>query len=157
MRAYPVPVFGKRADHMYVTYDDGRERLIARGGPSTRSLPEMAGAIRADALTVAGEVGPERDSLDRGRGGRVMFRGYLPNVTAARAAEPAARHAAGVNRGGNDYARDASSNSFAADVIEPLFGCRVGDGRTWGYRTRLEEDVAVPRRPDPRLMPVRPD
>lgn len=146
VRAYPVPLLGRQADHMYVTLDDGREVLIARGGPSARTPGDLLRDVLTDQLTVRAEVTPEAQSLDRGRSGRVVFRGFLPGEAAETAADPARRHAEGVNRRGNDYGRDSSSNSFAADVVEDLFGCRVGDARTWGSKTRLR-DTAVSRAP----------
>lgn len=146
VQAYPVPLLGRQADHMYVTLDDGREVLIARGGPSARTPGEMIRDAWTDHLTVRAEVAPRATSTDRGRGGRVIFEGFLPGQSAQEAATPARAHAVGVNLGGNDYRRDSSSNSFAADVVEALFGCRVGDARTWGSRTQLR-DTAVSRRP----------
>jgi hypothetical protein len=153
VRAYPVPFFGRWADHMYVTYDDGANRLIARGGPGPQGVRAMLGAQRADDLTVAARVDPADHSPDSGRGGRLMFEGFLPGESAIDAARPALRHAEGVNRGGNDYRGNSSSNSFAADAVEGLFGCRVGDPRTWGSRTVLREDGPGVRRPDLNAVP----
>lgn len=152
VQAYPVPLLGRHADHMFVTLDDGRDVLIARGGPSASGPGELVRDGLADQLTVRAEVKPQAQSLDQGRTGRVIFRGFVPQESAAEAADAARRHAAGVNRGGNDYRRDSSSNSFAADVVEDLFGCRVGDARTWGSRTRLR-DTRVDRSPPPAGLP----
>ncbi|MBW8812509.1 MAG: hypothetical protein JF588_03700 [Caulobacterales bacterium] len=147
VRAYPVRNVGGRADHMYVTFDDGSNRFIARGGPSADGAG-MLGGLRADNLTVTGRVDPADRSPDARGGGRLMFEGFLPGQSAVEAVQPAKDHAAGVNRGRNDYRRDSSSNSFAADVVESLFGCRVGDDRTWGGDTVLREDAPGLRQPD---------
>lgn len=121
-------------DHMYVEFDDGRETLIARGGPKGRLE------------TVQAQVTPAGDSIDRGQGERVMFRGELPGQTAREATRAAQAHAEGVNRGFNRYGLRSNSNSYAADVVEDLFGVRPGDFQTWGHRRRL---VDTPPKPTP--------
>jgi len=132
----PEPLARLTPDHLYVEYDDGQEQLIARGGPSREGLGLAAGHLRGD-LSVAAKVGSARESRDYRRGGRVMFRGFLPHMTAQQAAGPARRHAAGVNRGGNAYLGDQNSNTFASDVVEDTFGVPIGDGQTWGSGGRL--------------------
>ncbi|MEO8113911.1 MAG: hypothetical protein ABI655_05995 [Phenylobacterium sp.] len=138
VEAYPVHKVGDRADHMYVQYDDGREQLIARGGPSKEGAGFAAGILDGE-TRVNGGVSPAKHSLDYGQGQRVLFRGFLPGVSAQDAAESARLHANGINRGGNPYGLALNSNSFAADVIEDKFGRRVGDSRTWGFENRLNE------------------
>jgi hypothetical protein len=116
---------------MYVEYDDGRQRRIARGGPSG-----LAGALSGDLQVTAG-VTPADQSRDNGAGGRVLYRGFIPNRSADEAAEPARRHAEAVNKGRRQYGSGANSNSFAADVTAQMFGVRPGDNYTPGYRQRL--------------------
>lgn len=129
-------------DHMYVEYDDGQRQLIARGGPSHPDLLGFAvGEIDGSNRMSAG-VYPAAQSSDYGQGRRVVARRFLPGVTAEQAAAPARLHAQGVDRGGNGYGPYMNSNSFAADVGEPIFGLRVGDGETPGYRTHLRDDVS---------------
>lgn len=112
----------------------GPQGPIARGGP-TKGLQ-----------WVSGRVDPERQSPDFERGGRVMFRGFLPGVTARDAAVPAQQHARAVNAdGANPYGWAANSNSFAGDTEEGLFGCRVGDARTIGFMTHLRETPSPPQ------------
>lgn len=129
VRKYPIGITGGRADHMYVQFDDGRRSMIARGGPN------FAGVFPR----VTAEVADSHDSRDYGRGGQTVFQGYLPKMNTTQAAQGAARHAAEVRRGGYGYNADSNSNSYAADVIEDLFGCRPGDNRTWGYRNRVKD------------------
>lgn len=119
-------------EHMYVELDDGREQLIARGGPR-----EPADPASSDEWTVTGGVGPARQSRDYGRGERVMQRRFVPDVTAQQAAEIARRQAADLERDPRRYGASANSNSFAADVTEALTGERPGDARTWGSRQHL--------------------
>lgn len=142
VRAYDIP--GRRGvagrvtpDHMYVEYDDGREQIIARGGPSGQG-PEFARQLLTDDLHVVGEVTPARESRDYGRGERVLFRGRLPGVTAQAAAEPARRLAERLRDDPRRYRGDSNSNSFVGDVIEPTFHVRPGDRQTWGWDRRLE-------------------
>ena len=137
LRATPVGLV-PGADHMWVHYDDGRKRFIARGGPDAQGAGLIASAMFND-LNVMGQVDPAHLSPDRLQGSRVLGRAFVPDVGAGEAAAAARAHAAGVNLRGNRYDRARNSNSFAADVFEDLTGRRVGDLRTPGYRTRLNE------------------
>lgn len=123
---------------MWVEFDDGRRKYIARGGPNAQGAELVASGLLND-LSVMAQVDRAEDSPDNGQGRRVLARRFLPDVEADAAAEGARRHAAGVNRRGNAYGADHNSNSFAADVFEDLFHQRVGDARTWGSRNRLGE------------------
>jgi len=139
--SYDVPraagKLGERTpDHMYVQYDDGREQVIARGGPSASGLGYFLGA-QNDTLRIKGEVTPARRNRDFGRGERVMFRGFLPGMTAQQASEGARKTAAELERAPRAYrATGTNSNSFVGDVIEPQFGVRPGDRQTWGSELR---------------------
>lgn len=141
VRAFDIPgrkgLLGRvTPDHMYVEYDDGQEQLIARGGPSGQGRGFADGLMRDD-LHVVGEVTPARENRDYGRGERVLFRGFVPDVPAQQAAEPALRNAEALDRDPRRYRGGSNSNSFAADAVEPLFGVRPGDRQTWGWRDRL--------------------
>jgi hypothetical protein len=146
VQATPVHVLGVPTPfrHMYVQYDDGPDQLIARGGPSLEGPAFFGGTIDGSDRVSAG-VGPASQSKDYGAGGRVLAQRFLPNETVQQAAFPARVHAGGVNHGGNFYGIwDSNSNSFAADVSEPIFGRRPGDVWTPGSRTRLRDDGAAP-------------
>jgi hypothetical protein len=140
---------------MFVQFDDGRRRLIARGGPSQESAGFVGGLLDGSNRVAAG-VSPAALNKDYSGGGRVLARTFVPNVTAEEAASAARSHARGVNHGANAYGWNANSNSFAADVAEPILGRRPGDARTPGYRTRLREGGLAPPRVDlsPLLRPV---
>ncbi|MFZ5720314.1 MAG: hypothetical protein ACOY5Y_12740 [Pseudomonadota bacterium] len=147
VRAYDIPrITGPLGqltpDHMYVEYDDGRDQLIARGGPN-----DNAGAALSDEWTVTAGVTSARKSRDYGRGGRVLFQGFLPGQTAQQAAAPARAHAEEVNQGRRRYGWGANSNSYAADVVERLFGVRPGDSQTPGYRQRLRDAPRIRAEP----------
>lgn len=142
VRAYDVP--GARGplglvspDHMYVEYDDGRQQLIARGGPSGQGR-DFLGRLLRDDLQVVGEVTPARENRDHGRGERVVFEGFLPGAAAQEAAEPARRQAEMLARSPRRYRSGSNSNSYAADAVEPLFGVRPGDWQTWGADRPLD-------------------
>lgn len=75
-------------EHMYVEYDDGRERLIARGEPSPRSgLPMLNGAL-SDNLRVSGSVVAAASGRDFGTGRRLIFEGFLPTSPPSRRRRP---------------------------------------------------------------------
>lgn len=131
VRSYDIPWLPGPAEHMYVEYDDGRDRLVARGGPSA-FVDVFDGNLR-----VVGGVSPAGQSRDGDKGGRVLQRGFIPNRSADEAAAPARRHAEAVNKAGRQYGVGANSNSFAADVAADMFGVRPGDSLTPGYRRRL--------------------
>ena len=137
MRAKPIPAVRNQADHMWVEFDDGRQQLIARGGPDSHNAEMFASGMLND-LSVMGQVDRAENSPDYRQGRRVMAERFLPNITADAAATDARRHAAGVNGRANRYGAERNSNGFAADVYERISGERVGDGRTWGYRNRLK-------------------
>ncbi|MDO8380511.1 hypothetical protein [Phenylobacterium sp.] len=124
-------------DHMYVEYDDGREPLIARGGPSSRGLLPFVRDGLSGRLRTTAEVMPAHQSEDFGRGERVLAQTFIPGRTAREVAQPAYVKAAQVRRGNNLYGRQVNSNSYAADSVEPIFGRRIGDEDTPGYETRL--------------------
>lgn len=131
-------------DHMFVQYDDGRRPLIARGGPSRSDLLGFVGGELDGSTRMSAGVYPAQQSSDYGQERRVLARRFLPGVTAEQAAAPAFRHAEGVNHGGNGYGLNSNSNSYAADDAEPIFGRRIGDDATPGYRTHLRDDGAPP-------------
>ena len=137
VRAYDIPWLPGKAEHMFVEYDDGRERLIARGGPS-----HLGDALSGNLRVVAG-VTPARESRDDGQGGRVLHSGFLPDVAATDAAARARTHAAQLARDNRSYSARSNSNSFAADVAEDLFGVRPGDRLTPGYDRRLKDAPRV--------------
>jgi len=132
-------------DHMFVEFDDGTTPLIARGGPSI-SGADFPGSVIDGRNRVTARVDPAALSPDNGAGYRTLARTFIPGVTADQAAAAARRHAEGVNRGGNAYGADSNSNSYAADVAQPIFGRRPGDGKTWGSESHLRDDApaAVP-------------
>ena len=130
-------------DHMFVEYDDGREQVIARGGPSGEPRQFVRHGF-AGQLRTRAEVTPAKDSKDYGAGQRVMFETFVPHRTARDVARPAYDKAARVNRADNLYGAGVNSNSFAADVIEDTFGRRVGDWQTWGAKTRLRSGGMSP-------------
>ena len=120
VRAYDVPGAKSLAgfaspDHMYVEYDDGQEQLIARGGPSAQGRGFARDLVRDD-LRVVGEATPARENRDHGRGERVLFRGFVPDLSAQQAAEPARRNAAALDQDPRRYRLGSNSNSFAADA-----------------------------------------
>lgn len=137
VRAYDIPWLPGKAEHMYVAYDDGREQLIARGGPS-----HLGDVLNGNLRVVAG-VTPAWESRDHGQGGRVLHRGFLPDVAARDAAAGARAQAAQLARDHRAYSRRSNSNSFAADVAEDLFGVRPGDRLTPGHDRRLREAPRV--------------
>lgn len=127
VRSYDIPDLPLSQEHMYVEYDDGREQLIARGGPSAEGRAFMSQAL-AGRLQVTGGVTPAKLNRDYGKGQRVLFQGFLPEVTAQQAAEPARRNAQALKDRPRRYGWLSNSNSYAADAVEPLFGVRPGDG-----------------------------
>lgn len=157
VRSYEVPKWPLDDEHMYVEYDDGREQLIARGGPSAEGGALVKGALRDD-LHVVGGVAPAHLSKDFAQGERVMLQGFLPGVTAQEAAIPARLVARRLDRDPRRYRRGSNSNSYAADAVEPLFGMRPGDVFTPGWDTRLGSAPRVQPMPpgNPFLMPPTP-
>ena len=141
--ARPVDMTLGRADHMFVEYDDGHAPLIARGQPSRSGLGLVLGSLDGT-NRVAAQVDPAERSPDYGTKARMMAQTFLPGVTAEQAAAGAVKHAEGVNRGGNAYGWNGNSNSFAADVAEPILGRRPGDARTPGSQTHLNDQGSVP-------------
>jgi hypothetical protein len=131
-------------DHMYVQYDDGREQLLARGGPAREGADLVAAALAND-LAVTGGVTRAHSNRDYGKGERVMFRGFAPGMTAREAAMPAQRLAEELSRDPRSYTARSNSHSFAADAVEPLFGVRPGDAETWGY----DRSLRTANRPHP--------
>jgi hypothetical protein len=142
VRATPVSAVGNHADHMFVEYDDGQNQLIARGEPSKTGSQFLPGLL-SGTNRVAAEVTPEALSKDYRAPYRPIASTFLPGMTSDQAAEAARRHAQGIGLGGNAYGPLTNSNSYAADVAEPLLGWRPGDGRTWGYKSHLS-DAAAP-------------
>jgi hypothetical protein len=140
VRATPVAKLGGIPDHMFVEYDDGQNQLTARGNPSKEGDQFVAGVLDG-ANRVTAAVTPATLSKDYGARYRTMGETFLPGVTADQAAAPARAHAAGVNRGGNAYGPLSNSNSYAADVGEPLLGFRPGDGWTWGFQRHLTDQA----------------
>jgi hypothetical protein len=114
--------------------------LIARGGPTEG----LGLGFVTPRNRVAAEVTPEALSKDYGAPYRTIASTFRPGVTADQAAEPARAHALGVDHFGNRYTPAHNSNSYAADVDEPMFGRRVGDERTPGYENSLRDGGAPP-------------
>lgn len=126
-----IPPLGPLSpEHMYVEYDDGQKDLIARGGPSA-SGGEMAKAFLNGDLSVTGQVTPAQVSKDYGQG-QVIYRHFMPGVSAAEAARPAEWVVDRAGRGGNAYDASTNSNSFAADTLQETTGDRVRTPNTWG-------------------------
>lgn len=129
-------------DHAYVQYDDGRDRIIARGGPS-----EGKGFI-ADGLggrlRVVSEVQLAERSVDNGLGTKLIDETFIPDKTAQEAARAARTYSAGVNRGQNLYGAKVNSNSFAGGAHEQSAGRRAGTAEMWGHETRLGDGQLPP-------------
>jgi len=140
IRATPIEALDGWKDHMFVHYDDGANQLIARGGPTERFGPRFLSRSNR----VGAEVTPEASSKDYGAPYRTIATRFLPGVAADAAAAPARAHALGVDRFGNAYDWDSNSNSYAADVAQPILGYRPGDGRTPGYDHRLSDEALAP-------------
>ena len=120
-RELPPGARGFSPDHMFVEYDDGRERYIFRGGPKGPMLHA--------------QVTPAQQSQDDGRGERILFQTVLPNVDARQAIRPAQAAARRVNESGQPYlVFDSNSNTAVGDLTEAQFGRRVGDRQTPGHR-----------------------
>lgn len=138
VRAYDIPSLPGPHEHMYVEYDDGREQLIARGGPSADG-GEFVGKGIAGRLQVVGGVSPASINRDYGKGRRVVFEGFVPEISAQEAAAPARQSGRMLQDHPRQYGWGANSNSYAADAVEPLFAIRPGDRLTPGYDTRLKD------------------
>lgn len=141
VRATPIRQLGGLKDHMFVQYDDGQNQLIARGGPSKEGAQFWPGIFNGTNRVTAG-VTPAALNKDYGAPYRTIASTFLPGIAADRAAAPARKHAEGVDHGGNPYGPFSNSNSYAADVGEPILGWRPGDDRTPGYKSHLSNDVA---------------
>ena len=139
VRATPVGQTGNIFDHMFVQYDDGQRQLIARGGPSKEGPQFWPGLFDGTNRVIAG-VTPAASSKDYRAPYRPVASAFLPGVTADQAAESARQHAQGIDRGGNRYGPLVNSNSYAADVAEPILGWRPGDYKTPGFQYHLRED-----------------
>jgi hypothetical protein len=111
-----------RPQHMFETFDDGRDRYIFRGGPQGPLLHA--------------QVDPATQSPDYEANSRVLFARRLPGRTASEAVAPARQDAAQINASGSPYGIVTSnSNSVIGDFTNRQYGKRVGDWRTPGYRT----------------------
>lgn len=93
---------------------------------------------------VSARVDPTSQSPDYQKGYRTLAEKFIPGVTAEQASAAAAQHAQGVNKGGNGYGLNTNSNSYAADVAEPIFGWRPGDDLTPGFQTHLQDSAPLP-------------
>lgn len=131
MLSYDIAGLPGRAEHAYVEFDDGRERLIARGGPDAGGAA-LVGSAAAGQLSVQGGVTPAYLSRDEGKGTRVLFRGELPGLSAREASEGAVRIGRDLERDPRRYTLWSNSNSYAGDVVEDLFRVRPGDRLTPG-------------------------
>jgi hypothetical protein len=126
VEAYPVGPSFDPANHMYVQFDDGRERYIYRGGPNS------------DGSLGAGVV-PAHLSRDYGKG-QDLYQTFLPNVSAVQAIRPAQADADRINGSDNPYAAlTSNSNSIVGDYTARQYGHRVGNsvwdrifsGKSW--------------------------
>jgi len=140
-----IPGVRNWKEHMFLEYDDGRQQLIGRGGPSVEG-DDFIPSVLERRNPVYGGVTPAGVSRDFGAHDRLVARTFLPGMSADQAAEPARQHGRGLASGGNSYDADSNSNSYAADIAEPIFGYRPGDARTPGYQNRLRENAPPPRR-----------
>jgi hypothetical protein len=152
VKASKVRPLGDIPDHMFVEYDDGQNPLIARGGPSKSGADFLPGWLDGSNRVTA-RVDASRLSPDYGTDYRTLATTYLPGVSAEQAAAAARQHAEGVNRGGNAYGLHANSNSFAADIAEPILGFRPSDPWTPGYRTHLSDGPPMPPGPEAMFRP----
>jgi hypothetical protein len=121
---------------MFIEYDDGSHRIIARGGPSNEGLGFGTDGLKGE-LRVRAQVTPAQQSKDNGKSERLIKKVFLPGVTASQAAQPARDEARMINKADNLYGAGVNSNSFVGDVTEKQFGRRAGDAQTWGYKTQL--------------------
>jgi hypothetical protein len=122
------PIKNLTPDHMYTEYDDGRESYIYRGGPGS--------GMRLDA-----HVAPAKQSVDYGRGERILHKRFIPGKSANEAVDPARRVAAQIKSERRPYLVVLSnSNTAAAEGNIAAFGRPGGDRQTWGapsYRTSI--------------------
>ncbi|MBP6877486.1 MAG: hypothetical protein KBC34_05665 [Phenylobacterium sp.] len=126
-------------DHTYVQYEDGRDTIVAKGGP-TKSIFSGEGLWQGGTgqLKVVSEVRPASRSDDYRRGTKLIAETVVPGKSAKEVARPAQAHSAQVNRGGNLYGGNVNSNSFAGDAYERSTGRRPATPPdAWGSRTRL--------------------
>ncbi|MFN3513914.1 MAG: hypothetical protein ACK41C_12755 [Phenylobacterium sp.] len=130
-------------DHAYVEYDDGRERFIARGGPSAQGKAFVDNA-RNGTLRVQGGVEPAAQSVDNNKGTKVLDTTFLPGRTANEAAQPARDYTRRVNQGQNLYGATTNSNSFAFGAAESSTGRRSRHPEAWGHDTRLGDGRLAP-------------
>lgn len=129
-------------DHAYVQYDDGRDRIIARGGPS-KGKGFVADGL-GGRLRVVSEVQPAERSVDSGLGTKLIDETFIPGKTAQEVARPARTYSASVNRGQNLYGAKVNSNSFAGGAHEQSTGRRAGSTEMWGHETRLGDGRLPP-------------
>lgn len=126
VRADNVHLFGipTPADHMFATFDDGRNQYIYRGGPR--------------GLLLHAQVDPAEQSPDFGADSRVLSKRHLYGQTAAEAVAPARADAARINSSGAPYGLTGSnSNAVIGNFTNHQYGKRAGDTRTWGYDSGL--------------------
>jgi hypothetical protein len=108
-------------DHQYTEFDDGRERYIARGGPSSHGLHAI--------------VTPSHQSPDRNSGGRVIYEGFAPGKTSRETIAPVAKRMQEIDRSGRPYGLFWSNSNWAmSEGLEGETGRRIGDRQTPGYR-----------------------
>jgi hypothetical protein len=122
VESYPVGPPWDPAEHMYAEFDDGRDSYIYRGGPD----PD---------LRLGASVVPAHLSRDFGRGRRVLYQSFLPDVSATQAIQPAQADAAQINRSEHPYLGVTSnSNSVIGDFTARQYGQRVGNGPLHAFR-----------------------
>lgn len=145
VRSYEVARLPVGREHMYVEYDDGRDHLVARGGPAQQGLGVILGGER-----IRAGVSPASEALDDDRGGRVLMTRFIPGKTAQELARPAVELGRDLQERPRRYRPlTRNSNSYAADVAEPLFGRRPGDWQTPGAGTRLRGEPTMEEGPQP--------
>lgn len=140
VESYPLGFTGGAADHMYAQFDDGRDSYIYRGGPGPNG--------RLDAGVV-----PAPLSRDFGKGSRVQFQTFLPDVSAAQAVAPARADAARIAASADPYLGITSnSNSVIGDFTARTYGHRVGRDRRYaghGWTPGYDDDLPTEPPTDP--------
>jgi hypothetical protein len=108
-------------DHQYTEFDDGRDRYIARGGPGGHGLHAI--------------VTPAGQSPDHRAGGRTIYEGFAPGMTARETVGPVARRMQEIDKAGKPYGLFWSNSNWAmSEAMEGETGRRIGDRKTPGYR-----------------------